>query len=977
MTRQRQTRPIPGAAAATAATEDRALLATKLFIPPPRPDLVVRSRLHALLDLGMRRKLTLLAAPAGSGKTTLLGGWRATLTGAAIPLAWVALDRGDNDPARFWRYLGAALDTLHPGTGRQLSPLLDATPPPLELVLTGAVNALATLPQDVALVLDDYHSIETAALHAGIAFLLDHLPPRLHLVIASRTDPPLALGRLRVRDEMVEIRAAALRFTPDEASAFLTEAMALPLAAGEVASLAERTEGWIAGLQLAALSLRGLGTASSAAFIDAFAGSNRFVVDYLAEEVLERQPPAMQDFLLHTALLDRLSGPLCDALTGEPGTGQATLEALERANLFVIPLDDERRWYRYHQLFAGVLRQRLHQAHPDLPPTLHRRASAWFRDHDLDGEAVQHALAVPDFTEAAALLERSVPLAAFRGQLRTVLGWLDALPDDLVRARPILCIYHAAMLLFTGDLAGAEARLRDAERAVAPHPASDKAKTILGQVAALRVDLARFVGDLPRGVALAEQALALLPEIETTPLKLRAVAASDWSRAYLVTGDVTPASERLALAAIPPVRANGNRFAALTSVTSLARLHTLQGRLRQAAATYADALAMGTEQGGLQILFGGPSYYLGLGELLRERNDLAAAEYHLTQGMALVRTALAVDAYYVALGSIALARVHQARGIPDRAHAALDEFANLAQRRNFIAPLHAAGSAARAELWLLQGDLTAASRWADTSGLHPDDPLDYPREPEYLALARVRIAQARDAETDGAPRLDDTLCLLDQLLSAAKAGARTGSVIELQILRSLALDARGERTAALTSITHAVALAVPEGHRRVFLDAGAPLAALLAALHATPARDPLPRSDTRLPRDAPRRLRCRCPGSCTGLRATAAHANGTSARAADRPRAGGAAPDRRRSGESGDCRAPLRDSRHGEVVRQRHLRQIGRHQPHPGRRPRPHPAPPRRLASRLPMPPPDRAKPYPRPYPGAGVALPAAPLCCA
>lgn len=818
------------------AAHDPALLATKLFLPPPRPDLVPRPRLYSVLDAGMRRKLTLLAAPAGSGKTTLLGGWRATATGAAMPLAWVALDRADNDPARFWHYLGAALDTLCPGVGRQLAPLLGATPPPLERVLTGALNALATLPHDVALVLDDYHVIETAAIHSGLVFLLDHLPPPIHLVIASRADPPLPLGRLRVRGELAEVRADALRFTPDETAAFLAGVMGLPLGVEEIAVLVGRTEGWIAGLQLAALSLQGQGAAPSAAFIEAFAGSNRFVVDYLAEEVLERQPAEVQAFLLHTAILDRLSGPLCDALLAggsAAAVGQVTLEALERANLFVIPLDEDRRWYRYHQLFAGVLRQRLHQTRPDLPPRLHRRASAWFRGQGLDSEAIQHALAAADFEVAAEIIEQITPAVVFRGQLRTVLGWLDALPEALMSARPILCIYHAAMLLFTDQRAVAEARLTVAERAVEHGLPTDQARTILGQAAAIRSDLARIGGDLAGGVALARRALELLPEVETTRLKLRPIALADSARAYLVSGDVTAASERLATEVIAPVLASGNHFAALTSLNNLARLYVLQGRLHQAAATYADALRMATEIGGVGGLFGGASYYFGLGELLREQNDLDGAAHNLGLGMDLVQGTLTVEGYYVALGSSALARVHQARGDHDHANVTLAAFADLARRRHFVAALLDRVAAAQAQLWLAQGNLAAASRWAEASGLHADDDLAYPRESEYLTQARVRIAHARDAAstataTDSA--LADTLRLLDRLLVAAEADARLGSTIEILIQRALALDARGERTSALVALERAVVLAAPEGFRRVFLDEGAPLAALLAQI---------------------------------------------------------------------------------------------------------------------------------------------------
>ncbi|HET8629477.1 MAG TPA: hypothetical protein VFL91_18835, partial [Thermomicrobiales bacterium] len=424
------------------------LLETKLAVPRPRRAAVPRPRLRERLERGAETALTLVSAPAGFGKTTLLAEWLAATPAGERAAAWLALDPGDNDPAAFWPALIAALRTAVPGVGAGALALLEAPrPPPIEAALTALLNELGALPRDIVLVLDDYHAVDARAVQDGMAFLLEHLPPRVHLVLASRADPALPLARLRARGELVELRTADLRFTPDEAAAFLNDAMGLDLVAADVAALEARTEGWIAALQLAALSLRG--REDAAGFIAGFAGDDRYIVDYLVEEVLRRQPDQVRGFLLETAILDRLSGPLCDAVTGQDG-GKATLAALERANLFVVPLDDKRHWYRYHQLFADVLRAHLLDERPGRVPDLHRRASAWHERRDLPDEAIRHALAADDAERAADLVERA-GLAMFRGRRQAaVLGWLRALPDELLRRRPVLSVWHAHALLAGG-----------------------------------------------------------------------------------------------------------------------------------------------------------------------------------------------------------------------------------------------------------------------------------------------------------------------------------------------------------------------------------------------------------------------------------------------------------------------------------------------------------------------------------------------
>ena len=433
------------------------LLETKFYVPRSRRGVVSRPRLSERLDRGAALKLLLVSAPAGFGKTTLLAEWLAAgpaAGGGGRLAAWLSLDRADNDPASFWAYVVAALRTVAAGVGEGALALLRAPrPPPVEVVLTGVLNDLGAVAADIVLVLDDYHVIDAPEVQDGMAFLLDHLPPGLHVVIAGRADPVLPLARLRARGELAEIRAAELRFTAEEAAAYLNEMMGLRLAAGDVAALEARTEGWIAALQLAALSMQG--RADVGGFIAGFAGDDRYVVDYLAEEVLARQPGGVQAFLLRTSILGRLSGPLCEAVTGQGG-GRAMLAALDRGNLFVVPLDDRRRWYRYHHLFADVLQARLLDEQPGEVPGLHRRASAWYEQNGEQPAAIGHALAAGDFERAADLVELAIPAMRRTRQETKLLGWLEALPDDVVRVRPVLSVTFAGALLITGELEGVE-----------------------------------------------------------------------------------------------------------------------------------------------------------------------------------------------------------------------------------------------------------------------------------------------------------------------------------------------------------------------------------------------------------------------------------------------------------------------------------------------------------------------------------------
>src|SRR5215831_8755966 len=466
-----------------AAPEWDVLVATKFHVP--RAGFVPRPRLLARLAQGVDRGLTVVCTPAGFGKTTLLGDWARR---SRRPAAWLSLDAGDNDPARFWRYLAAALERARPGTCAPLAALLRGPQqPPLEAVVTALINELMAGEREVTLLLDDYHLIEAPPVHDSVTFLLDRLPPGLRLVLASRADPPLPLARLRARGQLAELRAADLRFTLEETAAFLREATGRDLPTLLVATLQDLTEGWAAGVQLAALSLQG--HSDPAGFVATFAGSNRYVLDYLTEEVLARQPEDVVRFLMETSVLDRLCGPLCDAVTGRTGS-QARLEALERANLFLVPLDDERRWWRYHHLFAGLLRTRLASEQPGRVPELHRRAAAWHEEHGSADEAVQQALAAGEADWAARLVERHVEGLLRRSEGATVRRWLSALPAASVRARARLCLAQTITAVVGGQLEAVEPLLADAERAFAatgdePHqPSTRRAMSVLANVPA-------------------------------------------------------------------------------------------------------------------------------------------------------------------------------------------------------------------------------------------------------------------------------------------------------------------------------------------------------------------------------------------------------------------------------------------------------------------------------------------------------------
>ncbi|MBN8639576.1 MAG: helix-turn-helix transcriptional regulator, partial [Anaerolineae bacterium] len=535
------------------------ILATKLYIPPPRLGVVERSRLIERLNEGLHRKLTLISAPAGFGKTTLVSAW---IAGCVQPVAWLSLDEGDNDPTRFLAYLNAALQQI---TAPQSSvvemgdSLLGAfqspQSPPIELLLTNLLNQVATVPEPFFLVLDDFHVINAEQVDSAITFLLDHLPPQMHVVIATREDPDLPLARLRARGQLVELRAADLRFTPAESAEFLNQVMGLKLSADNIAALETRTEGWIVGLQLAALSMQG--RSDIASFIQAFTGSHRFVLDYLLEEVLQRQPEPVLDFLLQTAILERLNGSLCDSVTGRADS-KTMLETLERGNLFVIPLDDQRQWYRYHHLFAQVLQTRLMDQHRLQVSGLQERASLWYEQNGLPADAIHHALAAQNFERAAGLIELAWSAMDISSQSATWLGWVKVLPNELILIRPVLSVGYAWALLDNGDMEACEARLQDAEwwlntsghrEERAEIPATEMVvvdkevfQSLPATIATARAYRALALSDIPNAVKYAQQGLSLTPEHNNIR---RIIATALLTIAQYANGDVEAADRSL------------------------------------------------------------------------------------------------------------------------------------------------------------------------------------------------------------------------------------------------------------------------------------------------------------------------------------------------------------------------------------------------------------------------------------------------
>lgn len=793
----------------------RVLLATKLHAPRPRHDAVRRVRLTDRLESATDATVTLVSAPAGFGKTSLLAEWLRAAGDTAT--AWVGLDDADNDPQTFWAYVVTAIANARPGIGGGATAALHTAQPHVSVV-TALINDLTDSPDRTTLVLDDYHLIQSPDIHTSVAYLIDHAPPSLHVVIASRSDPPLPLARLRASRQLVEVRASDLRFTHDEVAAYLNGTMGLALTDGHVDSLGTRTEGWIAALQLAGLSLQGRDDADR--FIADFAGDDRFVVDYLAEEVLDRQPDPIRRFLLHTAALDRLSGDLCDAVTATTGSA-AMLEQLDRSNLFLVALDDRRRWFRYHHLFADVLRARLRADDPELVRELHRRASAWFADHDEPAAAIQHAIAGDHLDDAARLIEQASPAMRRNRQERTQRRWLEALPEALFVNRPVLAIGLVGARMATGDVTGVERLLDQIEAALARPDSSTVFDTEMyaglpAQVAVQRAGLALLAGDLAATVDHASRALAV---IDPADHFRRAAATALVALARWAAGDLDAAARSYTDAIAGFVTA-GYLPDMLGCSLALADIQLAQGKLTDAERTFATGLQYTVEHPGLR---GAADMHVGMSEVLIERNRLDAAARHLAISDELGETAgLPQHAYR---WRVAMARLCRARGDLRRALELIDE----AEPRydTDYSPRVRPVAAIRARVQLADGNLTAASAWASTSGLTPDDEPSYLREYEHITLARVLIARHTERNE---PTLDSAVALLDRLLAAALAGDRASSVIEVRILQGAAHHGNGDLAAAAAALGDALVRAERYGHIRLFLHAGPAVTTLLRSM---------------------------------------------------------------------------------------------------------------------------------------------------
>jgi len=797
------------------------ILATKLYIPPPRPEVVSRPRLFGRLSDILNRKLTLISAPAGFGKTTLISEW---IAGCGESVAWLALDDGDNDPVRFISYLIAALQTIKAGLGEGVLQTLHASQhqqPQVEMVLTTLLNEISVIPdhpstrgakqsqskQGFILVLDDYHVINSKLVDEALTFLIEHLPPQMHLVIATREDPALPLARLRVRGQLTEIRAADLRFTSAEAAEFLNHVMGLNLSDGNIAALEARTEGWIAGLQLAALSMQG--HQDSASFIKSFTGSHRFVLDYLIEEVLGHQSEKIQAFLLHTSILNRMCGSLCDAVLLDPSTsGQEILELLEHTNLFIVPLDNERRWYRYHHLFGDLLRQQLGKTHE--VPEYHMRASAWYEANNDLPEAFQHALVANDFERAAHLAEIAWQGMERNFQTLAWLGWVKKLPDATICTHPWLCVQIGWAFSDVGELEPSETYLQNTEQALAGKTDQEEFKSIPGTIALIRAGNAQIDGDLAETVRYAELSVQLAPENDSLT---RAQAAITLGFTRWATGDVE-ASLHAMQTWVENMHKLGNQMYVLASAFVVADMQVILGRLDEAEKTLRQTIQK-AEAFGHEAEAVTAHQHLGLAMIAHERGDDIVATQHLQTAAELGQRSTLID--WTHRWNLAQARLKESDGEFDSALQYLDN----AQRgyvKNPI-PILQPIAAHKARVHLRHGRLDKAQAWVRERSLSVRDEASYLGEYEHLILARVRLAES---DFNGVDQL------LERLLTLAESQKRTGSIIEILLTQVLVFQAQGDQPQKFATLERALNLTEPEGYIRVYVDEGKSMQLLIS-----------------------------------------------------------------------------------------------------------------------------------------------------
>jgi LuxR family maltose regulon positive regulatory protein len=789
------------------------LLTTKLYFPPVRSSLVSRPRLVERLQTGLPGTLTLISAPAGYGKTTLMSEWRAGV-GCDYSIAWLSLDIDDNDSTSFLTYIIAALATLKPGFGETALGLLQSSQPlPSRVILTSLINELGEFDKTFFLVLDDYHVITHPSIHEAVTYLLDHLPSQMHLVILTRADPPLPLSRLRARNQLAEIRAADLRFTVEEAAAFLNQIMGLSLSAEQVGALEQRTEGWVTGLQLAALSMQSRDDLQS--FVLAFTGSHHYIVDYLADEVLSSQPEPVREFLLRTSILDRLTAPLCDALTDRTD-GQTTLEKLEQTNLFLIPLDDEQHWYRYHHLFREVLRKRLEQIYPDAIPELHRKAAAWCEQNHLIESAVEHTIIVKDYDQVVRLLRQHYFQQMLLSKIPQIWRWFEGFPDEVIRGNPWLCAMYAWLLWNRGNRDAAEFYLNYAQQALGYLASTDQLPkddpeydALPAQILGFQGAISASKGESERTIELVSQALAMAPE---TAYTLRSTMYLNLYLVHRDQGEIEKAIDACTQA-IPLAKMGSEKGSLLDALYYLGLMHTIQGQLDRAAQVYREGLQYIENE--RQFDYPGCSlFFIYLAGIYYEWNDLDEAERLANRALELSEPAYWWVMIY---GRAFLARLQRTRGNWPVALKLLEEAETILQQLKgayFENQLRAFLARSHAEF----GEANKAVRWTRSLNLDLGDRFNYPKYVLAFQLAYTLSALGRE---------DELLTLLSKIEPVSAAQGCFGWQIQALVLETTAWQKKANRSRALTCLEKALFLAEQEGYVRVFLDEGEPMAILL------------------------------------------------------------------------------------------------------------------------------------------------------
>lgn len=795
------------------------LLLTKFYQPTTHPKLVSRSGLVRRLNEGLFRgsKLTLVAAPAGFGKTTLITDW---LKQADRPFVWLSLDEGDNDPLRFFTYVLAALQTIKPDIAPSVQSILDSrqlTPAGqaasqssetgwIHTLMTAFINDLTKGSTPLILVLDDYHLISRESIHEAVQFLVEHQPPAIHLVMITREDPPLMLPRMRVRSEITEIRERDLRFSEKEAAEFLTGTMGLKLSAKDVAILDVRTEGWIAGLQMMALSLEGQDEARMANLIETFSGTHHYVIDYLAEEVLRRQSPALQEFICQTSILDRMSASLCDAVT-ERNDSKSILVRLVRSNLFLIALDERREWYRYHHLFRDFLRTRVD---PDQQAPLHHKAALWYEQNGLIDKAVEHSLKAGDLKEAERVIAIACRQSIQEGQLVTMLGWLNSLPDERIRANGELATFKGWALCLTGQREAAETYARCAEKWLT----ADERPSLLAELWAFQAYLAVQRGDNTNALNMAQKALSIMEKDDFFFKSVfHSAALLSLGHAQRELGETQAAIEAFRRV-YSSTQAYGDHLGTMGALEELVLLLYRHGRRREAEVLCQQTIARCVGAGSEPLPMLG-IVYIGLAMMSYEADDLIKANETIRQGLELSQQLMMPTV--ILRGKILQARLFHTMGKDQLASNAINKAREIAAQFGSPRYTRLAESSA-AELYLLQGKLAAAAGWAETASLSLDDVPSAAREAEYLVFSRLLLAQKRFVEADR---------LLVTLEELAQERERYGRLISIYVLRALVKHGLGSETEALDYLERALWMAAPRGYYRAFLDAGSSLVDLL------------------------------------------------------------------------------------------------------------------------------------------------------